>query len=379
MSKNYCIFASQYLPHTGGVERYTYNLAKKLTERGNRVTIVTSNPGDMKSYEVMEGIRVYRIPCLMFMDNRFPVLKPDRSFRKIHHQICSRRYDLVIVNTRFYFHSLYGMFLAKKQKTACITIDHGTGHMLTGSPLSDKIGEMYEHMITMLEKWVCSRFYGVSGETVKWLAHFHIQAEGVLYNSIDMDHIQELYENPAEDFREKYALSEDRIVITYTGRLVREKGALNLAKAVEELHEKYPQICLFIAGDGELLEELLEKKNEYIIPLGKLSFEQVVALLRQTDIFCLPSDYPEGFPTSTLEAMACRCYPLVTERGGAREMIPDDSCGCVIANGSPEVLKPALEKAIVSPEMRNAATQKAYDRVREYFVWDRVADQIEEM
>ena len=51
MKKHYCIFSAQYLPHMGGVERYTYNLAKKLCEYGNEVTIVTSNGCDLSSYE----------------------------------------------------------------------------------------------------------------------------------------------------------------------------------------------------------------------------------------------------------------------------------------------------------------------------------------
>ena len=41
MKRRYCIFAAQYFPHLGGVERYTYNLAKKLIEAGDEVTVVT--------------------------------------------------------------------------------------------------------------------------------------------------------------------------------------------------------------------------------------------------------------------------------------------------------------------------------------------------
>lgn len=37
------MFSANYLPNVGGVERYTYNLAKKLAQRGNNVIIVTSN------------------------------------------------------------------------------------------------------------------------------------------------------------------------------------------------------------------------------------------------------------------------------------------------------------------------------------------------
>ena len=40
--KTIAIFSGYYLPHLGGVERYTYNLAKKLNKMGYRLIIVTS-------------------------------------------------------------------------------------------------------------------------------------------------------------------------------------------------------------------------------------------------------------------------------------------------------------------------------------------------
>ena len=51
-SKTYCIFAAQYFPHLGGVERYTYNLAKQLIQDGNKVIIVTSNVYHLKNHEL---------------------------------------------------------------------------------------------------------------------------------------------------------------------------------------------------------------------------------------------------------------------------------------------------------------------------------------
>ena len=36
------IFSGYYLPHLGGVERYTYNLAQKLKKMGYKIIIITS-------------------------------------------------------------------------------------------------------------------------------------------------------------------------------------------------------------------------------------------------------------------------------------------------------------------------------------------------
>ena len=54
-NKKVCIFSAQYLPHMGGVERYTLNLCKKLIENGNEAVVVTSQIEDYSNYEVIYG------------------------------------------------------------------------------------------------------------------------------------------------------------------------------------------------------------------------------------------------------------------------------------------------------------------------------------
>ena len=40
--KRYAIFSAQFLPHIGGVEFYTDNLARELARRGHEVVVVAS-------------------------------------------------------------------------------------------------------------------------------------------------------------------------------------------------------------------------------------------------------------------------------------------------------------------------------------------------
>ena len=192
MKRRYCIFAAQYFPHLGGVERYTYNLAKKLIEAGDEVTVVTSNVQRIASYEKMEGITVYRMPCINLLDGRYPVLKFNGDFRKIHHILREKNFDFVIVNTRFYIHSLYGQWFAWSKKIPVITIDHGSSHLSVNNKMWDAIGGVYEHMITKVGQLFCKDYYGVSKACVEWLWHFHIKAKGVLYNSVDLEEIERL-------------------------------------------------------------------------------------------------------------------------------------------------------------------------------------------
>ena len=106
MSKDYCIFSAQYYPHVGGVERYTLYLSRKLIAAGNKVTIVTSNTGNLSGDEIQEGIQIYRLPCYDLLGGRYPVFKKNKEFKKVEKLIRMNQYDLVIINTRFYLHSL---------------------------------------------------------------------------------------------------------------------------------------------------------------------------------------------------------------------------------------------------------------------------------
>ena len=150
-SKTYCIFAAQYFPHLGGVERYTYNLAKQLIQDGNKVIIVTSNVYHLKNHELVNGIPVYRIPCYNLLEGRYPVIKVNKEFWRIHRKLKSKKTDMVIVNTRFYLHSLYGMLFARQKKAKCITLDHGTSHLSVHNRFWDKVAEIFEHAFTKID------------------------------------------------------------------------------------------------------------------------------------------------------------------------------------------------------------------------------------
>ena len=115
--KKICIFSAQYLPHMGGVERYTYYLAKEMVKRGHSVVVVTSQNEEEEMHveaENNEGIEIYRLPSYIFVNGRMPVLKFNRQLKSISQELAKHRFDFVLINTRFYSMSLFGARFAKK-------------------------------------------------------------------------------------------------------------------------------------------------------------------------------------------------------------------------------------------------------------------------
>lgn len=371
----YCIFAANYLPNLGGVERYTYNLAKKLIAAGNEVTVVTSNVFGLDAQEIVDGVEIVRLPCINVLSGRFPVLKPNREFSTLNAFLKNREFDFAIIQTRFYIHSAYAALFCRKKKIPCIVIEHGTNHFTVNNPVLDFVGSIYEHLISYVVRKNCTEFYGVSQACCDWLKHFKVNAKGCLYNAVDVDEIEKKLATATQSYRSELGL-QDAVVVTYTGRLVREKGIQKLVDAVSILSKTYGNIKLLIAGDGDLFEEIKNQKNPNVVLLGRLSFEQVIALLKETDVFCLPTDYPEGFPTSVLEAAAARCYIVTTTNGGSKELIINQSFGSILEKNNADTIADAIASAVSDKQYRTLAIEKTYQRLCENFTWDCVSKKI---
>ena len=61
-----CFFSTQYLPTPGGVERYTWNLARRCVAAGHRALVVTGSRcrACPRGKRDADGIEIYRLPVL---------------------------------------------------------------------------------------------------------------------------------------------------------------------------------------------------------------------------------------------------------------------------------------------------------------------------
>lgn len=376
--KTVCFINTHYFPTLGGLVRYTKSLANELQKKGVHTMMITLNVSGLSEYEIVDGMEIFRLPCINLMDGRFPIINPNRRCLQMLKKLKEQKIDLMIINARFYVLSLYMSMFAKKNKIHSIVIDHGSSHLTMSSFFMTKLGEYYEHISTMILKLFCKEFYGVSKASCQWLKHFGIEAKGILYNAVDIDFINSVLEKPVWDIRKKYNLTKDAFIVTYTGRLVIEKGILQLIEAVENLRKKYPQMYLFIAGDGPLRKQIEEKISEGIVLLGQVELEEIISLLKDSKILCLPSA-SEGFPTSVLEAVACKCFVAATKIGGATEIIPTAEYGVLLEENDVAHIQEAIEYALTNQELVQAATIKSYERMVQNFTWQKTGETVYQM
>lgn len=372
MSKHFYIYSANYLPNIGGVEKYTYFLAKQLKAMGHEATIVTNNVFSLALFEELEnGVKIYRLPCHPLIGGRFPAPKKGEEFNKLFDEITSSPTDYIVINTRFYPHTFLGVQHAEKAGVRPIVIDHGSAYLTFGNPAIDVAVKAYEHAVTAKLKRHSIDFYGVSGASVEWLKTFDIKGLGVINNSIDAD--EYLAQASGRNFKTELASSEC-FLVSFTGRLIPEKGVRNLLEAAKLLKND-PQIQFALAGDGPLKEELEGNNPGNMHLLGRLEAADIAALLKQSDCFCLPTR-SEGFSTSLLEAAACCTTPVITNVGGVPEMIPTPEYGVILKSQKPIEIAEAIRSLKANPTRNAETAANIGQRVRKEFSWAATANKI---
>lgn len=364
-----CIFSALYLPSMGGVERFTDSLASELARQGNSVCIVTNNTHDMSSFERLStGVEIIRLPCYSALNGRYPVPKRNREYRELVRNLEDRKFDSVLVNTRFYMHSLFGVAFAGRQKLRAVVLDHGSAYLTFGNSMLDWCVERYEDAITAYLKRKDVAFYGISSKSVEWLEHFGIDAKGVIPNSIDADSYRG--QASGRGFRAELGISNNRLLIAFTGRLIPEKGIATLIEMMQLLEDE--PVDLVIAGDGPLRNQIEAAGMAHVHLVGRLYQPDIAALLKEADLFCLPTR-SEGFSTSLLEAAACGTTSLVTDVGGARELMPDESYGFVLPDANPLAFADVARRVLHDEVDVNAMGERCRRRVEEQCSWKAVA------
>ncbi|MEG1782210.1 MAG: glycosyltransferase family 4 protein [Oscillospiraceae bacterium] len=367
----FCFFSAQYLPTVGGVERYTNSLATELIKKGHQVVVVSSALCGLPHRQTEEnGIEIFRLPVFGFMGGRFPVLKLSHEQREFSSWFQENKPDFCVIQTHFYFHSLYGAYLAKKNGVPSIVIEHGTAHLMR-SGVVGAVGSFYEHLAATYLKNKNVEFYGVSQKCCEWLGHFGIETQKVLYNAAQVEKLNDLALK-GTPVVEQY-IKKGRYIL-FAGRFIPEKGVLQLVKAFEQIKKEY-DISLIMAGDGALWQPIKDMEIDKVELTGQLGYNECLALIKSADIFCLPT-FSEGFATTVLEAAALKTAIITTPTGGSPEIILNENYGILMDGMEQEDIYRALKKALGSKTWCETAAENAYRQLVEYFTWDAVSDKL---
>ena len=193
----------------------------------------------------------------------------------------------------------------------------------------------------------------------------------VIYNGVDSAHFEPVIAHEAaKRLRAQLGVSPQALLMGTVGQLRHEKNQEVLLTTLRHLRVARVDVHLVIAGDGPLRDFLARRAAELEVA-DRVSFvgelDDVRPVLTALDVFVLPSTEVESFSNAALEAMAIGRPVILSDIGGAREMIDDGVEGYVVSRTELAARLPALIAALYADrrkrqQMGNAARLRAETR-----------------
>ena len=191
-------------------------------------------------------------------------------------------------------------------------------------------------------------------------------------------------ENRSLSLHRELGLETDSLVVGIIGRLDPQKGQLETIKGFKSSCLKNPNVNAHLViignrteGEYEDYEKTIrleaEELSDKIHFLGYRS--DIPNLMADLDIFVLAS-YEETFGNVVLESLASGVCTLVTQSGGAQEIISDNSSGLYIQPRSADSIAQKLNELFIAQEKISEFKQKARTRAEEHYDIEKIKDQV---
>jgi len=181
---------------------------------------------------------------------------------------------------------------------------------------------------------------------------------------------------PDESLRVELGLPPESKVVGFIGRLVREKGVVELFEAMARVAAQFPEARLLVVGDtlkSDRDTQTIARLNR-IITRERLSDvvrftgfrDDTPDLLAIMNVFVLPS-HREGMPRTILEAMAAGKPVVATNIRGCREEVVDEVTGLLVPVGDSDTLAEAILRLLSDEALAHRIGEAGRKRVQEGF------------
>lgn len=307
---------SHKILHMATVPEFLFFLEKQLDfmkKNGFDVHVLSSPGKDFDEFVEMEGV----IPYEVEMERDISVWKDIRSLWKIWRVLRKYRFDIVHVHTPKA--GLLGMIAATLAGVK-VRIYHMHGlTYTTRTGLNRKILYFSEKLTCLLSH----KTYAVSSSLLKYVVDDGIIPKQKIrliqngsINGLDCDTRFNRTRYPDSKLHNTYGINENDFVLGFVGRIVRDKGIVELVEAYRALKKSYDHVKMLVVGQLENVDSLPKdvwreiEEDDCIIYVG--SVDNPAPYYSLMDVLVLPT-YREGFGLVAIEAMAMG-VPVIASR-----------------------------------------------------------------
>ncbi|MEL6261463.1 MAG: glycosyltransferase [Cyanobacteria bacterium J06626_6] len=393
------IVASGFLPVVDGVTVSLYERLKVLSGLGHEVLVLCPDYRVIEAVypswreyqgKILPGVQVVGLPSERFMGVEFERNLTVGARGQLYRELAEFGPDLVHVDEpdRIFLGMLQavGVGYAREKRIACVGFYH-TNFIdyiedflpLPKVALSKQVVRGMQWFSMLFIRPVFHAYdavlvsSGVAQERLRQLGVRNVVCDRYLGVAV------EAFENAQREsdyFRKAHGLKgiEDRLKITFLGRLTPDKGwrftlrALTAWVADPANADWVRRVVLIVAGEGELRGEIAESLQGLGLTvhfLGRVAPEAVPALLKNSDIHVTASE-KETLGLTVLEAFAAGIPVVAPAAGGVATLVRDGENGLLFASQSVAAFGQALSRLVVDGALREAMGQQGRQAVMAY-------------
>jgi len=267
-------------------------------------------------------------------------------------------------------------------------------HSVLGSLLVDEVPTwqrlLYLTSERMLGRWT-NLFITLNDADSRDLIKHHIAPQAKVASlryefGVDLAEFnpERIDERQVEALRHEFGLELDIPVVGFVGRLVGEKGILDLFDAFAAIRQRGHQVKLLFVGDVLISDRDQESVRELKRRVAEEGLEDEViftgfredvpALIALMDVVVLPS-YREGFPRIPIEAAAMGKPAITTATRGHEVAVIEGETGLVVPISDVNSLAQAIERLIGDPVLAQRMGTAGLRRARELFDEQKILEQ----
>lgn len=256
---------------------------------------------------------------LRYLINKFfPVYIGNGFINKIVKNNDLNIYDYVVIENK----PEYGLYVRKYYRGILLFHSHND-FLNKNTKFAKKILNCYDNVFC-LSTYICNR--------VKEIDYSSQNKIKLLYNGIDNEKFNITLSNK-ELSRNKYGLNLDDCVFLYTGRLVKEKGILELVKAFNKINdEKKKLLIVGSIGYGKTTYDKFTNElkaccenNQNIIFTGYVEYKDIQQIYALADYGIVPSIWEEPFALTVVEHLASGHPVIITNSGAMPELVSESN------------------------------------------------------
>jgi glycosyltransferase involved in cell wall biosynthesis len=367
------LFSEVYWPMVSGVGVTLLRLTDALHARGHQVRVYSATyalPPDTPDRP--EVHRSPSVPLFLYPDVQwaFPRL------REVVDDLAAFGPDLVHVATEFSL-GIAGVKAAKQLGLPLIASAH-TDY--------DQYAARYGVTWALRAGWHYLRwFYGQAHRVLcpsriyEEAVHAHgVPHTGIWSRGVDPEVFAPRFRSAR--YRAALGVGPDDLLVTYIGRIAREKNLGLLLEAWETLAPERGGAKLALVGRGPLEDDIRRRDIPGVHVLGLLQGEALSAAYASADVFAFPSS-TETFGNSLLEAMGSGLPSLVAGSGGVLEFAEHERNALLVEPDSAPAIVRGLRRLLQDAGLRRRLADGALAtaRSREWgAVYDRLLDEYRE-